>query len=123
MNAPTVFVDNIELVLRSGELPDANWGTGMDYAASNACGIGVATANPNLEESLPSWTLLDQDGAARTPQVSQVIGGGGPAGNAGKGLQPVEVVANNESGDGGISASQEARLVTLAAGWVGVTPP
>ena len=123
MNNPTAYVDHIEIVIRSGEVPDAQWGTGMDYTASNAPGVGVATDNPELEESLPSWTLLDQDGDARTPQVSQVIGGGGPAGNEGKGLQPVEVVANNESGDGGISASQEAHLVTLAAGWVGVTPP
>ena len=78
MNTPTVYVDNIELIIRSGEIPDAQWGTGMDYGASNAPGVGIATDNAGLEQSLPSWTRLDQDEAARTPQVSQIIGGGGP---------------------------------------------
>lgn len=123
MNTPTVYVDNIELIIRSGEIPDAQWGTGMDYGASNAPGVGVATDNAGLEQSLPSWTRLDQDEAARTPQVSQIIGGGGPTGQSGKGLQPVEVVTNNNSGDGSVIADKEAQLVTLAAGWVGVTPP
>ena len=91
--------------------------------ASNAPGIGVATDNPNLEQSLPSWTLLDQDGDARTPQVSQVIGGGGPEGMPGKGLQPVEVVVNAASGNGSVTGSQEAQLNVLATGWEAVTPP
>ena len=121
MNQPTAFVDNIELIIRSGQVA-ANWGTGMDYGASNAPGIGVATDNPELDQSLPSWTLLDQDGDARTPQVSQVLGGGGPEGNAGKGLQPIEVVVNGD-GSGNITGTEEAHLVTLTAGWVGVTPP
>ena len=122
MNTPTAYVDNIELVIRSGEVPDAQWGTGMDYTASNAPGIGIATDNPGLEPSLPSWTRLDQDGDTRVPQVSQILGGGGPEGLSGKGTQPVEVVVNNSTGDGGIASSEEAHLVTLLAGWVGVTP-
>lgn len=122
MNDPTAYVDNIELVIRGGQVA-ANWGTGMDWGASNAPGIGVATDNPNLEQSLPSWTLLDQDGDARTPQVSQVIGGGGPEGMPGKGLQPVEVVVNAASGNGSVTGSQEAQLNVLATGWEAVTPP
>ena len=122
MNDPTAYVDNIELVIRGGQVA-ANWGTGMDWGASNAPGIGVATDNPNLEQSLPSWTLLDQDGDARTPQVSQVIGGGGPEGMPGKGLQPVEIVVNAASGNGSVTGSQEAQLNVLATGWEAVTPP
>ena len=122
MNDPTAYVDNIELVIRGGQVA-ANWGTGMDWGASNAPGIGIATDNPNLEQSLPSWTLLDQDGDARTPQVSQVIGGGGPEGMPGKGLQPVEVVVNAASGNGSVTGSQEAQLNVLATGWEAVTPP
>lgn len=121
MNDPTAYVDNVEIIIRGGQVA-ANWGTGMDWGASNAPGIGIATDNPNLDQSLPSWTRLDQDGDARTPQVSQVIGGGGPAGNDGKGLQPVEIVTNGD-GDGSVTVSQEATLTTLAAGWVGSTPP
>lgn len=123
MNSPTSYIDKVETIIRQGEVPNANWGTGMDYTASNACGMGIATDNPNLEQSLPSWTLLDQDGDARVPQVSQVIGGGGPDGLSGKGLAPIDVVVNGPDGDGAVLSSQEAHLVTLAAGWVGVTPP
>ncbi len=123
MNEPTAYVNNVELVIRGGQVA-ANWGTGMDWGASNAPGVGVASDNAGLQESLPSWTLLDQDGAARTPQVSQIIGGGGPAGMEGKGLEPVEFIANGD-GDGTNTNPTvvSAHLVTLEAGWVAVVAP
>ncbi|MCP3871254.1 MAG: hypothetical protein GY703_24775 [Gammaproteobacteria bacterium] len=120
MNEPTAFVDNIELVLRSSQVA-ANWGTGMDYGASNAPGIGIATDNPGLDQSLPSWTRLDQDGDARSPQVGQIIGGGGGTGNPGKGLEAIEVVTNGD-GDGEPASLEQAELNLLATGWVSAAP-
>tara|TARA_R110000822_G_scaffold11142_1_gene41210 strand:+ start:9541 stop:9909 length:369 start_codon:yes stop_codon:yes gene_type:complete len=122
MNEPTAYVNDVDLSLRSSEVPLASWTTGLTYGASNAPGIGVATANPGLAQSLPNWTLLDQDSAARTPQVSQIIGGGGYQGSEGKGTTAIDVVVNG-GGNGSIVSSQEASLVTLSAGWVATTPP
>jgi len=45
---------------------------GCNRAASNAPGIGIATANGECK--LSDWTVLDQAGAARDPQDSQHIG-------------------------------------------------
>jgi hypothetical protein len=85
------FVDTAAVNARTAEEtnPDANWNNGMNVGASNACGIGISTENPNLEESLfaatdgsgdlvtGSWTLLDQHGNARAAQISQLLGGPG----------------------------------------------
>ena len=122
MNEPTGYINDVDLSFRSSEVPLASWTTGMTYGASNAPGIGVATGNPGLAQSLPNWTLLDQDSAARTPQVSQILGGGGYARTEGKGTTAIDVFVNG-SGDGSATSTQEANLVTLSAGWVAITTP
>lgn len=71
------FVDDAALVAMAARVPDAIANSGMEGGASNAPGIGISTENPDLDESLPSWTLLDQFGNARVNQRSQHIGGPG----------------------------------------------
>jgi hypothetical protein len=74
---PTFFVNDAAVTALGTRVPTASTDTGMNFGASNAPGVGISTENPNLEESLPEWTLLDQHGNARESQISQVIGGGG----------------------------------------------
>ena len=71
------FIDDAALTALSLRVPDAVNNSGMTYGASCAPGIGIATENPGLAESLPNWTLLDQFGNARVNQRSQHIGGAG----------------------------------------------
>lgn len=112
---------------RSAEVPNANWTGGMNVAASNAPGIGINAGGGSLVGST-QWSLLDQDGDARTPQVGQVLGGEGlttpadwPAsgGLPGKGTDPIVVATPSLSGDGTVTDEGEATLSTLAAGWTG----
>jgi hypothetical protein len=81
------FRDTTAIAARTAEEtnPDASWVNGMNNSACMP-GIGVAFGQPDLWQDpdyLPaigdpsSWTLLDQDGDIRVPQVSQLIGGGG----------------------------------------------
>lgn len=117
-NDPNTHFSPVEIVARVSETPNAlgfvfNDDGGMNYSSCQP-GIGIATDNPGLADSLPSWTLLDQNGDARTPQLSQNIG-----------LTPTAalIVANATSGDGNITGTpDEATLATLAAGWTGVAP-
>jgi hypothetical protein len=71
------FVDDAAVTFRAAEVPDADFNSGMFGGASNSPGIGISTENPDLDESLPSWTLLDQFGNARNAQIGQCIGGPG----------------------------------------------
>jgi len=73
------FVDDPAVTFRQAEEtnPDTLWNSGMFAGASNSPGIGISTENPNLEEQLPNWTLLDQFGNARESQIGQCIGGTG----------------------------------------------
>jgi hypothetical protein len=70
------FRDTTAIAARALETPDAAFDNGMNNGACMP-GIGVAFGQPNAEGSPPQFTLLDQDGDARVPQVSQLIGGGG----------------------------------------------
>ena len=98
---------------RAGEVTTADWDNGMNRGGSNAPGVGIATDNPNLEQSLPSWTLEDQHEAARTPQDGQHLGeGGGTLGNEGVGTVPINI-ADAEGDDFNDTAS----LADLAVGW------
>lgn len=85
MNDPLFTEDGTAVTARNAEytgtpLTDvAGSGTyadpylGCNRAASCAPGIGIATDNGECK--LQDWTVLDQDGAARNPQDSQLIGG------------------------------------------------
>lgn len=121
MNKPTAYLDVVAVAARALELPDADFTNGMTWGGSCAPGVGIATDNPNLEESLPSWTLLDQNEDARAPQVGQAIGGSAiDGGTTDPALLPVKVLANSVEGDGDAMIDGLATLTTLAAGWFSV---
>ena len=99
---------------------------GVNLAASNACGIGIGIGQGAVVGTPEQFTLLDQDGDPRTPQVSQVIGGEGltvvadwpgSGGAEGKGTLPVESGAASDTGDGEVTSIGAATLGSLAAGW------
>ena len=116
-NSPNTYFDPAAIVAREGETVPAigfgfNANGGMNYGSCQP-GIGIATDQPNLTGDANQWTLLDQTGAARTPQNSQYIGGATAT--------PALIVANSTTGDGNPTGTPEnATLATLAAGWVGV---
>lgn len=86
--SPTFFDDLTAAASRQAEYPNltqAIWETGGNAGASNAHGLGINVAGGTLP-SIPTipvngigmnWTLADQFSVARTPQVSQMIGGTG----------------------------------------------
>ena len=126
MNQPNIYIDTPSRALRAAEVPDASFVNGMNEGGSNAPAIGVATDVPDLTGDPSGWTLLDQDGAARTPQVSQQIGGEAYAepadyplsgGLEGKGINPVLIVNNAVEGDGTSVLVGNATLASLANGW------
>ncbi len=118
------FIDDVAVGVRSAEVPDAAFNNGMNLGGSCACGIGIGTENPNLEESLPNWTLLDQRGIARTTQISQHIGGSG-LGQGSEGTAPdaiTRLVTVSANGDGSGAYTANPSLVDLAVGWVAAAP-
>ncbi len=115
-NSPNTYFDPAAIVAREGETVPAigfgfNANGGMNYGSCQP-GIGIATDQPNLTGDANQWTLLDQDGAARTPQNSQYIGDV---------MTPALIVANTT--DGNVDSPADATLTTLAAGWTGATAP
>jgi len=134
---PTYFVDDAAVTALGTRVPDASTNTGMNFGASNNPGIGISDQNPELQESLPSWTLLDQHGNARNGQISQVIGGDGiteaadwPGSGGTEGTLPDATIrygANpaNVNGqpdnDAPITGISNAILTDLATGWE-ITP-
>jgi len=117
-NIATTFRNSTTIAARTPEVPNASWTTGCNNASCSP-GVGIATDQPDLDESLPSWTLLDQFEDARTPQISQLIGGNGlGAGSEGRGDGDAEYVIGVTNGvDGAITPNGTANLTTLAAGW------
>ena len=130
---PTYFVDDAAVTALGTRVPAASTDTGMNFGASNNPGIGISDQNPDLQESLPSWTLLDQHGNARDGQISQVIGGDGitdvadwPGSGGTEGTLPDATIrfgANpaNVNGqpdnDAAITGVANASLTDLATGW------
>jgi len=108
-NINPVLIDSAAIAARVAEanqtIPEAQFSGGCNAGASNANGIGIGTQT-NLDESLPSWTLLDQKGQARAPQNSQIIGGDETA---------IELVTT--STDGTVTVNGEATLSDLETGW------
>jgi hypothetical protein len=117
MNNPTYYFNAYQGFIRSLENTTASWTTGCILGASNSPGIGIATGVTNLEQSLPSWTLLTQTGAARAPQDGQLIG------TVASILVPgITVVDQADSTGTGPYSSTEglATLSDLADGWTAV---
>jgi len=122
MNNPTYYINVLENIGRAGEVPAASFANGGNVAGTNSPGIGVSTGVTNLEQSLPNWTLLDQDGVARVPQDGQAIG------NAASALFPGITVGDNAetTGDGvyaGAGILGFAVLSSLATGWIADSTP
>mgnify|MGYP000114030838 CR=1 FL=1 len=113
-NVPTSYVDTIAISLRMSEVPTASFTTGMNGGASNAPGIGINVGGGAVVGTADQFTLLDQAGAARTPQDSQQFGGV---------AQPIDAVTPSANGDGSSVATGEATLATLNAGWTSVVAP
>ena len=120
------FIDDTGLAALAARVPDAVVNSGMMYGASCAPGIGISTENPELGESLPSWTLLDQFGNIRVDQRSQHIGGSGvsDAGTSSgdEGTLPDATIRLAEeadmTGDGALAFPKfGAALNSLAIGW------
>jgi hypothetical protein len=108
---PTVFLDDDEV--RSTEVPNASWDNGCNWAASNACGIGINMEIPNLSGQPQQFTLLDQNGDARDPQISGSIGH-----NQADSIR----FGANGPGDGTFVAEANADLLDLAIGWAAAAP-
>tara|TARA_R110002167_G_scaffold6412_3_gene29676 strand:- start:8650 stop:9168 length:519 start_codon:yes stop_codon:yes gene_type:complete len=86
--SPTFFDDVTAAASRQAEyanLTQSGWESGGNAGASNAHGLGINIDGGELPAipTIPvngigmNWTLTDQFSVARTPQVSQVIGGAG----------------------------------------------
>ena len=118
---PTFFVDDAAVTARSAEVPNADWDTGNNIAASCAHGIGINFEGGAVVGTPEQFTLEDQRGIARTTQISQLIGGSG-LGDGTSGTAPDSTIRNgvvNDNGDGGVDPVRpNVSLVSLAAGWV-----
>jgi len=127
---PFCFIDDAAVTALGVRVPAASVDTGMNRGASNAPGIGISDDNPGLDESLPSWTLLDQFGDPRNAQVSQCIGGPGISaagtseGQEGKLPEAVTRFCTNPDNvdgqpdnDAPIVMGEGCDLLDLAVGW------
>lgn len=125
------FVDDAAAAALTARVPNADYNSGMFMGGSNACGIGISTENPDLDESLPNWTLLDQAGNARVNQRSQLIGGPGitlvadyPSSGGQEGTLPAATIrlvnssTEDLTGKGILTGpAGGAELSSLTAGW------
>jgi len=127
MSDVSFFTDEAAITGRALEVPDADFTDGMNNAASNAPGVGVNALGGAVAGTPEQFTLLDQDGDARVPQVSQVLGGAGfidvagypsSGGVEGKSVLPLHIGSPSGEGDGKAEDVKKAELHTLVAGWV-----
>jgi len=118
MSQPATFIDVTARATRVGENAGASFVNGMNNGSCQP-GIGISGGPTDLEGTDEQFTLLDQAGAARTPQQGQSIGGIALNGGA-ETTQAIDLVdAADNSGDGTVTIDGTgATLTTLAAGWV-----
>ena len=131
--APSFFKDDVAQTAMEVRVPTVVADTGLTFGGGNAPGIGISSQNPGLEESLPSWTLLDQHGNARVSQISQCIGGDGisaagtssgsegtaPDGVIRFGVNPANVDGQPDNEEP-IAVGNNAALQDLSTGWEGI---
>ena len=119
MAQAATFIDVTARATRVGEVSNASFVNGMNNGSCQP-GIGITNGPTDLAGTTNQFTLLDQNEAARTPQLGQSIGG--VALGAGVGVvadQAIDLVDNSATGDGTVTVDGlGAQLVTLAAGWV-----
>lgn len=111
MTNPSYLLDETSVAARASEVPNASFANGMNAGASNAPGVGINAGVANIAGTDEQFTLLDQAGAARTPQDSQQIG---------TTAVPVKIGTNHADGTGVTTDTGDATLVSLAAGWSAV---
>ena len=120
MAQQATFIDVDARAVRVGEVPDASFVDGMNNGSCQP-GIGITGDVTDLVGTPEQFTLLDQNEAARTPQLGQSLGG--IALNDGEDIvanQPIDLInLANDDGDGTVVVDGTgATLTTLAAGWV-----
>lgn len=76
-NLATYHQDAVTKAAREAEVTAADFDGGVNKGGSCAGGIGINTGD--VDPKTDDWSVLDQAGAARTPQDSQHIGGDGTA--------------------------------------------
>jgi hypothetical protein len=135
---PNTFRDTTAIAARAAENTTTDFTNGMNNGACMP-GTGVAFGQPDLDGEPQSWTLLDQEGDVRVPQVSQLIGGtgyvdrstepywssGGVEGNGKAEAQYIVAVTNPTQAavdadpdvGGTVVVDGTANLQTLAVGW------
>ena len=125
----TAYLDATARATRTTEVPNASWTTGMNWGGSCAVGIGINADDTTpiaVEGSAEQFTLLDQAGAARTPQNSQQIGGLAlgtiaqrPSSGGLEGLGGADgvLLTTDGTGDGDQTSVGDAGLPTLD-GWI-----
>ena len=127
--SPTFFDDLTAAASRQAEttITAAAWETGGNAGASNAHGLGINIDGGALPAipTIPvngigmNWTLADQFSVARTPQVSQVIGGSGfvpRSGNVATTWDTTQALyaPQGAAGSGGISGNGSAVLPLMS---------
>ena len=119
MAQPATFIDDTARATRIAQVPDASFLNGMNNGSCQ-CGVGISNGPINLVGTPEQFTLLDQNGDARTPQLGQSLGGVAlGAGESIAASQAVDLVDNGATGDGTVTKDGTgATLTTLAAGWV-----
>ena len=123
---PFTYINTTAETAKDARVPAANPTGGMNRGSTPGIGVG----NTGDLTGQDQWTLLDQYEDARTPQVSQFIGGlgvsdpsesNGVEGNgAGETAQVIRQVGNPILGfpaGTGPSVQGRAFMDTLAAGW------
>jgi len=119
MAQPATFIDDTARAVRIAEVSDASFLNGMNNGSCQP-GTGISNGPTDLAGSAEQFTLLDQNGDARTPQFSQSLGGVALGdGESIVASQAIDLVDNSVTGDGTVTKDcAGATLTTLAAGWV-----
>ena len=119
MGNPTFFTNATTVAARAAEVPDASFTNGMNNG-SCANPLGINAGGGTIGGTPEQFTLLDQAGAARTPQTAQYIGGDGLDDGVTGGGVAVRIATTGTAGDGVVTPTGNATLASLAAGWVPV---
>jgi hypothetical protein len=120
MAQSATFIDIDALAVRPAEVAAASFANGMNKGSCQP-GIGISGGPTLLVGTPEQFTLLDQNGDARTPQLGQSIGGvalgDGETVVASQAIDLIDQADN--SGDGTVTIDGTGvTLTTLAAGWV-----
>tara|TARA_R110002020_G_scaffold169380_1_gene358532 strand:- start:45 stop:479 length:435 start_codon:yes stop_codon:yes gene_type:complete len=127
---PTFFVDDAAATALQARVPGADLNSGMFAGASNSPGIGINVGEGAIADEPQQFTVLDQFGDPRQPQIGQLIGGNGitetsdwPGSGGTEGTAPdsaILVLADPDSTDGSGTITLPAEGAWLAdaeTGW------